>query len=354
MSEHLDLLQRAATRGTPRGIDRVVAEARRRLRRRRQHGITVVAALVLVGTGIMATGLPDGDSTTAVASSQDDEFVAVVPDLVRFELVSGTEPEGWGYESGLGNITIYQRLHDDGSVAVAAAIAVVDRTTQSTILDMPPLADGTAEGDNGTYPIGHDDWTTNGLVIVERTTPTHTIRVAGRYLDVPTTVDILESVELTAEGKIAKIKLPDQLPAVPTYDGPDISRMGKLPALSTGGHYRDQSTGQELTIVTARDASVLPAETLAWWYTDGTVLPANAPRTVVGEDRDFHVAHWRLDARSWVRVSSEAPLTTDLIRQLQTDSRAVDAPAWADLIEDRTLRTQTTGTTTTTTTTTTP
>ncbi len=345
MSDHLDLLQRAANRGTPRGMDRVVAGARHRLRRRRQQGIAAVAGVALVGTGIMTTGLLDGDSTTSVASSQDDDFVALVPDLDRFELVSGTEPESWDTPaSRLGNITIYQHLNEDGSVAAAAAVAVVDPTKQqSTLLDVVPLAEGTAEGRHGKYPLGQDDRATNGLVVVEQTTPTHTIRVAGRHLDVPTTVEILESVELTAEGEIAHIELPGGLPTVPAYDGPDISRFGLLPALSTGGHYRDLETGQELTIVTVRDASALPAESVAW-YIDGTVLPDSAPPTVVGEDHESHVAHWRLDARSWVRVFSDSPLTTDLIRQIQTESRAVDATAWADLIKDRTLREQTTGT----------
>lgn len=53
-------------------------------------------------------------------------------------------------------------------------------------------------------------------------------------------------------------------------------------------------------------------------------------------------------------VYSDKPLTSELIRQIQTNSQAVDAAAWADLIEGRTQRTQTTGTTTTTTTTTAP
>lgn len=354
MSEHLDLLQRAASRGTPRGIDRVFADARHRLRRRRQQVFGLVAGVAVLGAGLMTAGLDDGDSTTAVASSQDDDFVAVVLDPDRFELVTGTEPESWEYpESRLGNITIYQRLDEDGSVTAAAAVAVVDSTRQqSTLLDVRPLEEGTADGDNGTYRLGHHDLVTNGLVIVERATPTHTIRVAGRHLDVPATVKILESVELTAEGEIAQIELPDGLPAVPTYDGPDISRIGLLPALSTSGHYRDRDTGQNLTIVTERDGSVLPSETLAWWYIDGTVLSENAPPTVIGEDHESYVAHWRLDARSWVRMFSDAPLTTDLIRQVQTESRAVDATAWADLIKDRTLREQTTETEPPTTTTT--
>jgi len=350
MSEHLDLLQRAANRGTPRGIDRVVADARHRLRRRRRQGIAMVAGVALVGTGVMATGLPDRDSTTAVASSQDGDFVAMVPDLDRFELVAGTEPESWDAPaSRLGNITIYQHLNEDGSVAAAAAVAVVDdKREQSTLLDVPPLAEGTAEGENGDYPLGHDDRATNGLVVVERSTPTHTIRVAGRRLDVPTTVGILESVELTTQGQIAQIELPGDLHPVPAYDGPDISRFGLLPALSTGGQYRDLDTGQELTIVTVRDASVLPAETVAW-YLDGTVSARNSTPTVIGENLGSHVAYWRLDSRSLVKVFSQEPLTPELIHRIQTDGEPVDAAAWAELIEHRTLPPDVTAATTTTT-----
>jgi len=337
MSQHLDLLQRAAIRGTPRGIDRVVADAQGCLRRRQRRGIGMVAGVALAAAAFLAMGLPGEDSITAVASSQDGDVVALVPDPDRFTLVAGGEPETLDAPaSRRGNLTIYQHVDKDGSVAAAAAIAVVnDDRDQSTLLDVVPLDDGTVEGEKGIYSLGHDDRTTNGLVVVERSTGLHTIRVAGRHLDVPTTVAILESVELTAAGEITEIELPDGLPTTPTYDGPDISRFGVLPAVSTSGHYRALDTGQDLTIITIRDDSLLPPETVAW-YLDGTVSADAAIPTVIGEDLGSHVAYWRLDTRSAVKVSSQEPLTTGLIHRIQASGQPVDAAAWARFIEDST------------------
>lgn len=347
MSRHVELLGRASDRGSPRGIDRVVADARHRLRRRRQ-GLAVVAGIAVLGTGFAAVGLSDDGASTSVASSETGDFVAVVPDPDRFELVSGGEPESNDRPATRdGTITIYQRLNEDGTIAAAVAVGVVEPSKQqSTLLDVQPLADGTAQGENGTYALGHNDEVTNGLVIVERTSSRHIIRVAGRHLDVPATVGILESVDVTDAGEVARIELPDGMPQEPVYSGPDVSHFGTVPDLSTSGRYRDLDSGQEFTVLTSRGRSALPAEALAWRF-DGTVLSANPGPVMVGGHHDTFVAYWRLDVdrASSVTVYSDDPLTPDALRRIQADSQPVDAAEWSELLDGRLARTDVTTTT---------
>jgi hypothetical protein len=344
MVEHTDVEERLRTHfasstlaGRLPGGSRADVQTRaRRLRRRRQQAFGLVAGLALVGGGFIGAEMSDREPTTAVVASDPRDLVAIVPDSDRFEIVSATPPAEYDAPAGrFGNLTMYQQLNKDGSVAAAVAVGVVtSHAQQSTLLDLFPL-DETVDGEAARYPLGDSDTATNGLVVVERPTGTHTIRVAGRNLDVSTVVAVLESVQLTDDGEIRHLNLPDGVPAEPIYDGPGASQFETVPTLSTSATYIDMNSFQQFAVATVRDRSVLPAGSLAWLF-DGTVVPGSDPQTVIGRDHQHtHVAYWQLTQGTSVTVTSPKPLPLDLIQQIQTDSQELDAAAWNRLVEER-------------------
>lgn len=353
MTNYVQILERVSDRGDPRGIEQVLRDAHGQLRRSRLQRLSTLAVVAVVFAGttwaVVATG---DDTSTAVSTADPGDVVVLLPNEARFDVVEAYAPQHYKTPANQnGHLTIYQQFDDSGSVSTAIAIGVVDkREPQSTLLDVFRLAEGPIAGDAGRYAMG-DSEATNNLVIVETETANYRIRVAGRSLEENTVVDTAESIGLRADGRIERIELPGELlGGNPTYDGPDISRVGVLPETSTSATYQDRETGQRFTVVTVRDRSTLPAPSLAWLF-DGKVLSLAPQATVVGQQSvGDHVAYWNLDSNTSITVISADALITDLVLELQDTSRLVDATTWRSIVRehpgdesDATATTSTTG-----------
>ena len=364
MTEYLDLLERASERGEPRGIDRVMQSATGRVRRRRRQHLAAIAAVALAMVGVAGWGAADRDDTTTIAASDPSNFVAFMPDSDDFDVVVADDPRRYADidpqhdaapAAEFGRLTVFQQLDQEGKVRAGLAIGVSNENEQqSTLLDMFPLAEGSVEGQSGSYPMGNSS-ATAGLTIVERQSASHTIRVAGRGLDTYALVETLESVTLGPDGDIQDITLPETLPTAPVYDGPDASRIGRQPALTTTATYEDRDTGQDLTILTTRDETLVPAAALAWLF-DGTVRTDLTQDTVIGTYfvGGDHAAHWNIGTLGSVTVLSARPLTIEAISELQDAGHLVDGQPWSETVRGHPGRTDTTTVDTTTTTTTEP
>ena len=340
MTDPVEILERTAERGEPRGIDAIWkrAEHRTRARRRRlQTVVGVAAALVVAGSLAVVRSVGDGAEDVVVAGGGDDtgDVVAMLPlDGDRFELQWAAPLETWEPSpDGLGNLVIHQSLDQQGNVDAAVVIGATTAppTEQTTLLDVFPLAEGTAEGERGSYPVG-DSESTNGLIVTETTIEDVRVRVATRNLDVATTVEILEHVTID-DGRVRATFLPPGLDPEPDYQGLDISRLGIQPSSTARAFLLDRQTGDDLEVISHVDDSFLSASLRVWW-SDGMLdreLPAETIRTNIGGSGS---ASWHDDGVALLVVGYGDPPSHEQIAAIQSSGQAITAEHWARLHAD--------------------
>lgn len=233
MSDHRELLERRADRGTERGLGAVLDAAQHHHRspdttepaRRRNHSVLAVALASVVLFGAVVVGLARTRSTDLAVNATTAAPAGPTPWMLPVPLPPDTHLQSVRTETGfdghpLGNIIILGDLNADGRLENGIAISWTMPDGLSSLFSFPTdrSAPFAIDAHTATYTTAE---VSGDASLVEAITDAGTVRAASRGASRETLIALVAAV--LQNPTVSAADLAAMVTSSVVYDGPDSS-----------------------------------------------------------------------------------------------------------------------------------